>query len=60
MKKIYIFIIFSTIIMISCRKKSRTPEATVLGVVTVDLNANEGVIRKKESLIGNFICPFSI
>lgn len=40
----------------SCRKKPRVPEATILGTVTVDLDANISVIRKRECLLGNFIC----
>ncbi len=58
MKAIHIFIVLIIIMVAngSCRKKSRVPEATTLGTITVDLDANPEVIRKRESLIGNFIC----
>src|SRR5688572_27156771 len=38
-----------------CRKNEPKPEATVIGIVEVDLDANKNLIRKKEALIGNFV-----
>ncbi|MCE3278564.1 MAG: 5-Nucleotidase protein [Bacteroidetes bacterium] len=40
----------------ACRKDEHLPEPTALGTVTVDMDARENVIRKKESVIGNLIC----
>lgn len=44
------------VLFFSCRKRDTTPKETVLGSVSVDLDANLTVVRKKEALIGNFIC----
>lgn len=40
----------------ACRKDEHLPEPTPLGTVTVDLDAKDNVVRKKEALIGNMIC----
>jgi 2',3'-cyclic-nucleotide 2'-phosphodiesterase (5'-nucleotidase family) len=40
----------------SCRKSDGKPSSTEIGVSSVDLDANEVVIRKKEALLGNLIC----
>lgn len=51
------FILLTSLMMIfSCRKDENVPTKTALGTITVDLNAIENVVRKKESLIGNMIC----
>lgn len=39
----------------SCNRKKRAPEPNIIGKLTVDLNANEFVVRKREALIGNLI-----
>jgi 2',3'-cyclic-nucleotide 2'-phosphodiesterase (5'-nucleotidase family) len=55
-RKYSVFCILSvTTVVVSCRKDEKPPEPTALGIITVDLDANDKVIRKKESLIGNMI-----
>ncbi|MCD6016899.1 MAG: 5-Nucleotidase protein [Bacteroidetes bacterium] len=39
----------------SCKPKNREPKTSVIGQLVVDLDANELVVRKRESLIGNMI-----
>lgn len=57
MKGCYIvsFILSLFLLFGSCQKRDRSPEEKVLGTLSVDLDANKNVVRKKESLIGNFI-----
>lgn len=57
MKLFYIIILSITTVVVfnSCNQKRRVPEPSVIGILAVDLNANEPVIRKKEALIGNLI-----
>ncbi len=38
-----------------CKEKNPTP-SDILGVITVDLDANSTLVRTKETLIGNMIC----
>jgi len=49
------FIFITSIILTSCRKNEDPPAPTVVGEITVNLNANGELIRKREALIGNFI-----
>lgn len=55
-KKIIFIFMISTALLESCRKDEQPPSATPLGTITVDLNANNYAVRKKEALIGNLIC----
>ena len=57
-KHIFLFLtlMLTAFYFVGCKKRTRTPEATTLGTITVDLNANNRVVRKKEALIGNLIC----
>lgn len=41
--------------LIACRKTDPEPEKIVLGQLLVDLDANENIVRKQETLIGNFV-----
>jgi 2',3'-cyclic-nucleotide 2'-phosphodiesterase (5'-nucleotidase family) len=51
-----IFILFLVgLLFASCRKNEPEPEPVIIGFVTVDLDANKNLIRKKEALIGNFV-----
>lgn len=51
-----IFILFlGGILFVSCRKNEPEPEPVVIGFITVDLDADKNLIRKKEALIGNFV-----
>lgn len=54
MKK-YLVILFLLLLAVACRKSDGKPTETVIGSSTVDLDANQEVIRRKEALIGNFI-----
>lgn len=49
-------IIFTGVLLCSCRKNEPESEAVVIGYFSVDLDANKDLIRKQESLIGNFVC----
>ncbi|MES2589755.1 MAG: 5'-nucleotidase [Bacteroidota bacterium] len=55
MKRI-IFISFIFLSILSCRKSDGKPSSTEIGSSVVDLDANTNLIRKKEALIGNFVC----
>ncbi|MES2565798.1 MAG: 5'-nucleotidase [Bacteroidota bacterium] len=60
MKKKKTILIISLVLSIafsinSCNRKKRVPEPAIIGTVTVDLDANQNVVRKKETLIGNMI-----
>lgn len=57
MKKNHIVFVLIVLLVVlnSCNKKRHVPEPSIIGVLAVDLNANEAVIRKKEALIGNLI-----
>jgi 2',3'-cyclic-nucleotide 2'-phosphodiesterase (5'-nucleotidase family) len=39
----------------ACKRKNREPEPDVIGMLAVNLDANEQVVRRKEALIGNMI-----
>ncbi len=58
MKTTHIFIVMVGLFisLLACRKHNRMPEETKLGNITVALDANVLIVRKKESLIGNLIC----
>ena len=55
MKKL-LQLIFLTLLIFSCRKSDEKPTNTEIGSSLVDLTAVETVIRKKESLLANFVC----
>lgn len=57
MKKFYILVFVLSFLLSfnSCKKRERVQNSTPLGTLMIDLNANEDVIRKKESLIGNLV-----
>jgi len=50
-----IFCSIALCVFVACQKKHREPSPTVLGTLAVDLDANEGTVRKHEALIGNLI-----
>jgi 2',3'-cyclic-nucleotide 2'-phosphodiesterase (5'-nucleotidase family) len=51
-----VYIIMAAITALSsCRKDEKPPEPTALGIISVDMNASDNVVRKKEALIGNLI-----
>lgn len=51
----YSFILALVLIFVGCRKNEPGQEATVIGSMTMDLDASKNLIRKKEALIGNFV-----
>ncbi|MDF2452067.1 MAG: 5-Nucleotidase protein [Bacteroidota bacterium] len=57
MKGYYIVVLIFGALLLngSCRKRDRSPQANVLGTLSVDLDANRAVVRKKEALMGNMI-----
>lgn len=48
-------IVLITSILNSCRKNEEPPAPVVIGEITVALDANAEIIRKKEALTGNFV-----
>lgn len=48
-------ILFVFLLLTACRKNEQEPEPTIIGEITIPLDANVEVVRKKEALIGNFI-----
>ena len=57
MRKLAYILIALTLVLelYSCRKSDGEPSSTEIGTTSVDLDANEGVIRKKEAVLGNLI-----
>lgn len=53
--KIINLVLLAVVVLASCRKNEPEPEPTIIGELTVALDANVDVVRKKEALIGNFI-----
>jgi 2',3'-cyclic-nucleotide 2'-phosphodiesterase (5'-nucleotidase family) len=57
MKRYYIIVPILALIFLAfaCRHKDRSPKSNVLGTLSVDLDANKNMVRKKETLIGNLV-----
>lgn len=53
---VFLLTLSISVYLTSCRKKEVETSAVSLGTVTVDLSANENLIRKREALLGNMIC----